>query len=56
MFDDAIYTKRDNGEPATMPYWRHRQLLHRQRQIIHRLIVVVGVLAVLLVAAIIKGV
>lgn len=57
MKDDAVYCEHPDGvEVAYIAYWRHRALMRRQRQIIKWLSLALGVVVVMAVALIVKGV
>ena len=54
MRDNAIYCEHPNGaEAAYIPFWRHEEIMHRERQKQRRLIMAIGALALALIAAII---
>lgn len=55
--DDAVYCEHPGGvEMAYIAYWRHRALMRKQRQIIKGLSLALGVVVVMAVALIVKGV
>ncbi len=57
MKDSANLCEHPGGsETAYIRLWKHELLMFEQRKIIQKLIVVVGVLAMALIAVIIKGV